>query len=63
MLSIEKLRKIDKSLKRLPDKDVAAIRDAFYEAAQLMFDTYWEKKYGSKDNLGLFTKNSKDTIV
>ena len=47
MLSTERMRQIDPSLAVLSDSEIEAIRSALYESAQLAFDVYWARKYGS----------------
>lgn len=55
MLSIERMVKIDPSLAALSEQEVVEVRNSLYEAAQLAFEVYWTKKYGSKYPLGSFT--------
>ena len=54
MLSLAKMRKIDPSLKDVPDAELEQIRDALSQYAQLAFEVYWTKKSGSKCPVGLF---------
>lgn len=55
MLSLERMVEIDPNLAGLTEPEIEEIRAAFYENAQLAFEVYWNKKYGSKYPIGSFT--------
>jgi hypothetical protein len=63
VLSIEKLKEIDPGLSHLSDADVEEIRDSMYEAAQLAFEVYWSRKYGSKYQVGSFTPSENEATL
>lgn len=48
MLSPEKLRIIDPSLKDNSEEEIIKIRDSLYELGHLIFDDWLDKKAGSK---------------
>lgn len=48
MLNFDQMRKIDPELAHLSDTELAEVRLALYDAAQLAFEVYWGKKHGSK---------------
>lgn len=58
MLSVERMRQIDPAFSDLSDSEVEEIRAALYESAQLAFDVYWTRKYGSKYPLGSFPSDT-----
>lgn len=46
--------KIDPSLADLSVEELEEVRASLYDSAQLAFDVYWTKKYGSKNPTGSF---------
>lgn len=63
MLSLEKMLKIDPELADMNEADLLELRTALYEHAQLAFETYWTKKYGSKNPTGLLPNQSKNAKI
>ena len=47
MLSLEKMREIDPSLRDVSDAELEEVRLALYDAAKLAFDVYQAKKLGT----------------
>ncbi len=63
MLSSAQMKKMDPSLEEMPEEDISEVRVALYESAQLAFDVYWSRKYGSKYPIGLLTPQlDRDTL-
>jgi hypothetical protein len=52
MISLDRIRELEPTLKDAPDEDVAIIREQLYALGQLAFDT-WTVKNGSKIAVGL----------
>lgn len=48
------MREIDPELKKMSDGDLELLRNELYGFAQLAFEAYWARKYGSKNPTGLF---------
>lgn len=44
MMSLERMRELEPSLSSKSDEEVAEIREALYELAELALDSYFEKK-------------------
>lgn len=44
MMSLERMRELEPNLASKTDKEVAEIRDALYELAEIALDSYFEKK-------------------
>lgn len=63
MLSLEKLREIDPSIAHLSDTELEEIRASLYDSAQLAWEVYVAKKYGSKYPVGLFPSTGKDAKI
>ena len=49
MLSIEKCRQIEPSLKYLPDEEVLKIMENLYEGAQLALEDWFKHEKGSNN--------------
>ena len=54
MISLERLRKLAPEFAYLSEEEVLAFQNAFYKAAQLAFEAYWEEKYDSENHTRLF---------
>ena len=64
MLSIEALKRIDKSVtEHLTDEELLAIRDSFYQFGELMFEDWREQKFDFKNPVrSLTNEQEEDTI-
>lgn len=63
MLNIDYFRRIDPSLKDVDDAELEEARDALYDVAQLAFEVWHYRKFGSKNPVGLLTSGEEqDTI-
>lgn len=51
MISLDRIRELEPTLKDAPDEHVAVIREQLYALGQLAFDT-WTVKSGSKIAVG-----------
>lgn len=58
MLSLESLKKIDPEIAHLSDDELTKIRQSFYDFGQLMFDDWYQQKFGSKNPIGSLTDKS-----
>jgi len=56
MLSVEECIKLAED-PEISKKEVEELRNAYYELAELSWDVYQDKKYGSKNPLGLLQEN------
>jgi hypothetical protein len=54
MIRVEKLRQIEPAFADLSDEQVEALCKDLYESAELAFELWWRKKYGSKCPVGSF---------
>ncbi|MFZ3020299.1 MAG: hypothetical protein WA051_02150 [Minisyncoccia bacterium] len=64
MLSLKKLKEIDPiNTEHLIDVDLEAVRNNLYDLAQLMFDVWYEEKFGSKNPLGLLVNNGDNNKI
>ena len=55
MISLNTIRKIDPEVINLTDDEIEKIRQSFYDFGQLMFDDWYEQKFGSKNPIGSLT--------
>lgn len=63
MLSVEDILKLDPELASLSPTELQELRDAYYQIAQLGFETYWAKKGGSKYPVGLFPSSQEGSTL
>ena len=52
MISLDRIRELEPSLKDAPDEDVAIIREQLYGLGRLVFES-WQSNSGSKIPMGL----------
>ena len=52
MISLDRIRELEPSLKNASEEDVAMIREQLYGLGQLLYET-WQEEHGSKIPLGL----------
>ena len=55
MITLAKLRAIDPTLLNISDEELEEIRKSFYDFGQLMFEDWYDQKFGSKSPVGLLT--------
>jgi len=55
-LSLQYLRKIDPQLEGLSEDDAESVCADYYKLAELAFEFWMLRKFGSKDPLGLLTE-------
>ncbi len=63
MISPEKLRKIDPEMAHLSDEEIINIRQSFYEFGQLIFEDWYDQKFGSKNPVGLLTNQTEGNKI
>ena len=62
MISLDRIRELEPSLKNAPDEDVAIIREQLYGLGHLVFES-WQSKSGSKIPMGLRNENDENKAV
>lgn len=55
MINLNTLRKIDPEVNELTDEELENTRKEFYEFGEILFDDWYEQKFGSKFPLGSLT--------
>ncbi|MFZ2484937.1 MAG: hypothetical protein WAX80_02230 [Minisyncoccia bacterium] len=55
MITTEQSLKIDPTLANFSREELEEILRSLHDSAQLAFEVYWERKYGSKYPVGSFT--------
>lgn len=63
MISLTTFRKIEPEVVHLEDGELEKIRSDFYGFGELLFDDWYEQKFGSKFPLGSLTINQLENKI
>ena len=64
MININKIRNIDKvNTSHLDDKELEILYESFYDLGQLIFDDWYEQRFGSKFPVGSLTTNKEEHTI